>query len=204
MGIGAVLAWTLGATFALLYAAMSLLGLGYSHPRIRFKNGPLGSVGIVAIGQGVLGFLGGAAAAVPHGLPSPDAPWILGGVAAALFTTALYPLTQVFQVDADLARGDRTFAAHFGPRVVFRTSIVCFGLGAVAALPALRAHFPAGVTAGFLLFLALCIGFLVRWARRYDPESVRANHDRVFGFGLATSGAFLILIAWRLVERWRS
>src|SRR5215510_6977910 len=115
IAIGAVLAWKLGATFALLYSAMALLGLGYSHPRVRFKNGPLASVGIVALGQGGLGFLGGAAAAVPRGLPAPDAAWILGGVAATLFTTALYPLTQVFQIDADLARGDRTFAAHFGP-----------------------------------------------------------------------------------------
>ena len=203
MAIGAVLAWKLGATFALLYSAMALLGLGYSHPRVRFKNGPLASVGIVALGQGGLGFLGGAAAAVPRGLPAPGAAWILGGVAATLFTTALYPLTQVFQIDADLARGDRTFAVHFGPRIVFRTSITCFVLGAAAALPALRALFPAGVAAAFLLFLALCIAFLARWARRYDPQSVRANHDRVFGFGLATSGGFLLLIAWRLIDRWR-
>ena len=47
--------------------SIAALGIGYSHPRVRFKRHPLASLGVVAIGQGALGYLAGAAAAVPYG-----------------------------------------------------------------------------------------------------------------------------------------
>jgi 4-hydroxybenzoate polyprenyltransferase len=161
----------------------------------------LSSLLAVAFGQGVLGFVAGAAAAVRRGLPEVTPALVLGGVAAVLFTTGLYPLTQIFQVDEDLRRGDHTFAAHFGPRVVFRTAIVCFALGLVACLPAAQIVFTRQETWALIAALAALIGVLALWSRRFDPSRTLANHDRVLTLGLLTSGCFVALIVRHLWQR---
>ncbi|MFQ5600927.1 MAG: UbiA family prenyltransferase [Candidatus Krumholzibacteriia bacterium] len=198
---GAFLALLVSRTFAGIYAMMLFLGVGYSHPRVRFKDGPLSSLLVVALGQGALGFLGGAAAAVPRGLPAPTLELVPGGAAAVLLTTGLYPLTQVFQIDEDRRRGDRTFAVHFGPRIVFRTAIVCFALGTAAAFPAARSAFSALEAIVLVAGLGILVALLVLWSRRYDPADMLGNHDRVLVLGLLTSGSFVALIVWHLVQR---
>jgi 1,4-dihydroxy-2-naphthoate octaprenyltransferase len=201
MLLGAMLAPLGGAAFAAIYVAIMLLSIGYSHPRIRFKSNPASSLLVVACGQGVLGFAAGAVAAVRHGLPPPTRELLLGGAAATLLTTGLYPLTQVFQVEEDLSRGDRTFAAHVGPRGVFRTSLVCFTLALATALPAARTVFAPAETVVVAVALGLLIVILAHWARRFDPAAQMANHDRVLAIGLATSGCFVALIVRHLWER---
>ncbi len=200
---GAIASLWVSATFAAIYLCIALLGIGYSHPRVRFKRHPLASLGVVAIGQGALGYLAGAAAAVPRGLPPWNLALVCGGVAVVCFVTGLYPLTQVFQIDEDRARGDHTFAVRYGARAVFRTTLVGFGLGALFAVPAARRllhPLELGLLLAALAFLALTIA---RWAGRYDPRASIANHDRVFTVGIVTSASFLLLVLRHVLERGR-
>jgi 1,4-dihydroxy-2-naphthoate octaprenyltransferase len=203
MLLGAGLAPLVSGAFALVYTAIMLLAIGYSHPRIRFKRTPAASLAVVAFGQGALGFLAGAVVAVPSGLPplTPELLW--GGVAATLLTTGLYPLTQVFQVAEDLSRGDRTFAARYGPRGVFRAALACFALAAAAAVPAARSVFSSAETLLLVVALAALVVVLAAWSRKFDPARVVANHDRVFVLGAITSGSFVALVLRHLLERVR-
>jgi 4-hydroxybenzoate polyprenyltransferase len=201
MLLGALLAPLVGGAFAAIYVTIMLLSIGYSHPRTRFKNGPASSLLVVAFGQGMLGFAAGVAAAVRHGLPPAASTLLLGGAAATFLTTGLYPLTQVFQVEEDLARGDRTFAAHFGPRGVFRAAVACFALALVTALPAARTVFAPAETVVVAVALLLLIVLLAAWGRRFDPAAQIANHDRVLTVGIVTSGCFVALIVRHLWER---
>jgi 1,4-dihydroxy-2-naphthoate octaprenyltransferase len=201
MLLGAALAPRVSPTFAGIYVLIMLLSIGYSHPRVRFKDGPLSSLVVVAVGQGVLGFLAGAAVAVRRGLPPATPELLLGGAAATLLTTGLYPLTQVFQIEADLERGDRTFAAHFGPQVVFRTTLACFGAALVCAVPAARRVFTGLETAVLAVALALLVAGLWWWSRRFEPRALLRNHDRVLALGLVTSGSFVALIVRHLAAR---
>lgn len=201
MLLGAALALFVGFSFAAIYVAIMLLSIGYSHPRTRWKNGPASSLSVVAFGQGVLGFAAGVAAAAHRGWLPVTPALILGGAAATLLTTGLYPLTQVFQVEEDLARGDRTFAVRFGPRGVFRTTLACFALALLTALPAARTVFTPTETVVVALALLLLIVVLAIWARRFDPRTQLANHDRVLAIGLVTSGCFVALIVRHLWER---
>jgi 4-hydroxybenzoate polyprenyltransferase len=201
MLLGAMLAPGVGFWFAVVYVAIMLLSIGYSHPRTRWKNGAASSLAVVAFGQGMLGFAAGVTAAVRTGLPPLDPPLLLGGAAATLLTTGLYPLTQVFQIDEDLARGDHTFAVRFGPQGVFRTTLVCFALALLTALPAARTVFAAAETAVVAGALLMLIVLLALWARRFDPRAQLLNHDRVLAIGLVTSGCFVALIVRHLWER---
>jgi 4-hydroxybenzoate polyprenyltransferase len=111
------------------------------------------------------------------------------------------PLTQVFQIDEDRARGDHTFAVRFGPRAVFATTLCCFALALVAVLPAARSVFTPTEVALLGAALAALLVVLAWWARRYDPVARLTNHDRVLALGLVTSGCFLALILRHLIAR---
>jgi 4-hydroxybenzoate polyprenyltransferase len=201
MLLGALVAPCAGIAFAVIYVVIMLLSIGYSHPRTRFKNGAASSLLVVACGQGMLGYAAGVAAAVRHAAPHLTPALWLGGAAATLLTTGLYPLTQVFQVEEDLARGDHTFAAHAGPRGVFGTAIVCFALALAAAVPAARTVFAPAETIAVAGAMLLLIVALAAWARRCDPRAQLANHDRVLAVGMFTSGSFVALIVRHLWER---
>lgn len=203
MVVGAALSLLVSGTFAVVYVVIMLLSIGYSHPRVRFKRNPAASLLVVAVGQGALGFVAGATVAVPGGLPPLTPPLFWGGVSASLLVTGLYPLTQVFQVQEDLARGDRTFAARFGPRGVFRATLACFALAVVAVIPAARSVFTRVETIVLVGALAVLIAVLAFWSRRFDPARVMANHDRVLVLGVVTSASFVSMIVWHLVERAR-
>lgn len=201
MATGAVTAPWVSWPFACVYVTIAALSIAYSHPRWRWKNGPASSLAVVACGQGVLGFTAGALAAAAPGWPRPTPALLCGGIAATLLTTGLYPLTQVFQIHDDAARGDRTFAVRFGPRAVFRTTLACFAAAIAFTVPAARAVFaPLEVTLLLAALVALWIA-IASWSRHYDPRATIANHDRVFGLGLVTSAAFVVLIIRHLAAR---
>ena len=111
---GAALAPLIGWVFAAAYVALWGLSTAYSHPRIRWKRSPWRSTLAIVGGQGGAGWvLGWTAAGGRPPLAASDL-WSLGAACAAV--AAFCPLTQVYQVEADAARGDRTLAAALGPR----------------------------------------------------------------------------------------
>lgn len=193
---GFVLALYVGLPFAALYVAIVVLSVAYSHPRFRLKGKPLGSLLVVAFGQGTAGFVAGFLAS--------GAPWSsagglrlgLGAAVTTLATVGLYPLTQLYQVEEDAARGDRTFAVAFGAEASFWFSLGCLG-AAGACLVALLSTFGApDALLGGLGFAGLIAG-LLRWRSRYRSE-VAGNFKAVHATQLCVSVATLSYVALRL------
>src|SRR5690606_21881344 len=111
-------------------------------------------------------------------LALPGMAWA-GIVAVTAVTTGFYPITQIYQIDEDVARGDLTFAAWAGPRRAFAFALVFMAAGSVALAPPVYAVFGPFITAGLMAF---CIGLLLvlaRWGHRYDPSDVIGNFRRV-------------------------
>lgn len=198
--VGALAAFAVGAAFGLVYIAGLLLGLGYSHPRTRWKARPWASLLVVAFGQGVLGCLTGYLAAGGR-LEEAGTRRVVEGVAVAtLFTTCLYPLTQVYQIEEDRARGDRTFAVAFGPAACFGVST---GGAALAGLLLLAWGWRTLSPAEALFAAASALGaagYLAAWSRRYRPEEVERNYARVMAIGYATALALGLLILGHLLS----
>ena len=186
-----------GWRMALLGLALLLMGVAYSHPRWRWKAYPLGSLLTVTIGQGLLPFFMGVEASAGHltevGL------WetlFLAGT-SALIITGLYPLTQVYQIEEDRKRGDRTFAVRFGPDRVFLLTRLLVGAGLLLLAYILLT---GSVFHSFWIWV-LPVGyggfwFAVRaWSQRFRKQTPYQNHDWAFGISLGMSGllwAFLI------------
>ena len=117
----------------LLYA---VLGVMYSHPSTRLKARPFGSWAVVMFGQGALGSLAGVVATGTAQVTA-EAAWGLAG--AALLVGAIYPLTQIFQVEEDAARGDHTAAMVLGRRGTSAAVIALSVMGALCMALSARA-----------------------------------------------------------------
>lgn len=184
---GFVLAPLVSWPFALAYGALWAIFTAYSHPRTRWKRWPWVSTAAIVGGQGGLGFALGWFAA--DGAPADAASgWGLLVVCAGV--AALYPLTQLYQLDADAARADRTLAAVLGVGGTFQWVTAGFAVVAGAAwalaLPGLA----------FYAFLAALGAAVVGLAR---PSGWVPTHRWVMRVAYINSTIFLLYLAvnWR-------
>ena len=187
---GILFAVPAGGAFLLLYALAAGWTAAYSHPATRWKAGPVTSALAIALGQGAVGFAAGWAAAAPLSI----APTLSAGAASAALTAlGLYPLTQVYQVEEDRARGDRTLAVTLGPASALRLGSLCLlAGGAVAAwVAARRFGVPDGAAVG-LGYLLLILG-QERIARTIARPGLYRRAMRLLNAGTA---GFLLFLGW--------
>ncbi len=191
-------AFFVNPTFLTIYLAIAILGLAYSHPAIRLKARPLVSLATVAVGQGVLASLGGWASAQPD-LSTVDPFGWLGILGATLATLGFYPITQTYQIEEDLNRGDLTFAAWAG-----RSRALAFSIGVQAiggALLAITVAQRLGLTQAALVagFYAVFLITLGRNVSRFPEMSVAEQHGRVMTLNTVMSGGFTLLLAFNMI-----
>ncbi len=200
--IGVGLAALVNLPFLLIYSTITLMGAAYSHPSLRWKAHPIGGLLTVAIGQGILAGLGGWVSAfpawnAPHGLA-----W-LGIIAVALITTGFYPITQIYQVEEDLARGDRTFAAWAGACGTFGFTIGTLGSAALLLIWVMAQLFAGWQVLLVASFYVALLGAIIHWSIHYEPNAIIANFRRVMRIYTITSSGFLLYLALQLLLRSR-
>lgn len=199
MTAGQLLAFLLPAAFAAVYAVCFGLSVAYSVPPLRLKS-VAGADWIVNMwGFGTLTPYAGWAAT---GLPLDPARGMVLLAFCPLFA-ALYPLTQLYQLDEDLRRGDRTLATVLGVRGSLTTALV-------AAAAAFVLFAAAGVRAGWrtaggdlwrwgglAVALAAWALVLVPWRRSWagwDPRGHERGMYRALGAWAVTDLA--VVLAW--------
>lgn len=190
MAVGAALTWRLPVTYRALYLLCAAMSVAYSVPPFRLKA--------VAGMDWVINMLG-------FGTLTPFAAWAIAGVplrghdALVLWSftplfAALYPLTQLYQMDEDRARGDRTLALRLGVAgslaVACIAATIAFGLLAIAAWQtgwqdsAIQRWSALGIAA------AAWLAVLVPWYRNARVWST-LEHQR---------GMYHALAAWALTD----
>lgn len=193
-GLGLVLAAFADARFLAAYLISGLLFYLYSSPRHRWKGRPWPSLFAIGVSTGSCSLLMGFFAAGGAGLP-PSV--LLAALGVALVLLSKYPLSQVYQVEEDARRGDRTFALAFGMRGVRRLYLSCYGAGlALCALglfrlsPALSAIFvAAGLGMGVLVYSRL---------RRLSGRS--SEYETVMRIKFLASGLFVAFLLLALTR----
>jgi len=182
---GQALACLLPAAYRIDYAVCFLLSLLYSAPPARLKA-VAGLDWIVNMwGFGTLTPLAGWAA-TGRGLGA--LPSLVLGAFCPLFA-GLYPLTQLYQLDEDRRRGDRTLALRLGERRSLALALGCTGLAFGLFGAAAWVGQGAGWAAALLLPLAAWVAVLVPWYRGEPWTS--AAHQR---------GMYRALGAWALTD----
>jgi 4-hydroxybenzoate polyprenyltransferase len=192
MGVGQILAFLLAEPYPMLYAVCFVLSVAYSVPPLRLKA--------VAGADWLINMWG-------FGTLTPAAGWAATGIAVdparglvllafcPLFA-ALYPLTQLYQVEEDTRRGDRTLACVLGIRRSLSAALAAATLAfAIFAAAGHRAGWRAGPQdlwrwGGLLLALGAWAAVLVPWRRRWSRLGA-ADHQR---------GMYRALGAWAVTD----
>jgi lycopene elongase/hydratase (dihydrobisanhydrobacterioruberin-forming) len=188
---GQAIALALPRGFVIAYAICFAMSVLYSVPPIRLKAVAGADWIINMIGFGTLTpYAGWALSRVP--LTHAGA-WALGGF-APLFA-ALYPLTQIYQLDEDRARGDRTLAIALGVRWSLGASIAAVVVAFACFVKAARLssnHIGGDVHAAFALGVAavMWLAVLIPWIVR-GSGLPPAAHKR---------GMYAALMAWAVTD----
>jgi 1,4-dihydroxy-2-naphthoate octaprenyltransferase len=192
--------------FGLLVGLGVIFSVAYSHPRWRWKERPLYAAIFVFVGQGVLGVLWGWAAAtsVEGALGALAIHWprdglkILAVLSAACWTLGFYPLTGVYQIDADGQRGIQTLAVALGLTGCFVfTAIVASigGLGIWVVLLIQSAYLVMAISAIYMLGAAVYTWRWYRHCARLTPrDNQRILMRLAYANGLVFSVLFLTLV----------
>jgi 4-hydroxybenzoate polyprenyltransferase len=194
---GLALTWTFPAPWPWLYGACVLMSIAYSMPPLRLKAVGGADWLINMVGFGILTpWAGWAITGRPLSLP--DA--LLLGAFGPLFA-AFYPLTQLYQMDEDRARGDQTMVIRLGARRALAVALVAAALAfAMIAAAAVLAEW---TTDGWLRWASLgvavlaWIAVLVPWYQDGAGWSTREHQRGMYhalGAWALTDAA--VLIAW--------
>jgi lycopene elongase/hydratase (dihydrobisanhydrobacterioruberin-forming) len=199
MGAGEILAFRLPAPFPMIYAVCFILSLAYSMPPLRLKA-VAGADWIINMwGFGTLTPYAGWAAT---GLPIDTARGLVLLGFCPLFA-ALYPLTQLYQLEEDTRRGDRTLACVLGAR---RSLTASLGAAALAFLLLAAAGARAGWRTGgsdpwrwggLAVALASWAAVLVPWRLGYarmTPDDHQRGMYRALGAWAVTD--LVVVLAW--------
>jgi 4-hydroxybenzoate polyprenyltransferase len=192
MVAGQVAALALPSTFGAVYALCFVLSVLYSVPPFRLKAVAGADWLINMAGFGTLTPLAGWAAT---GRPLDTTSAMVLLAFCPLFA-ALYPLTQLYQIDEDRRRGDRTLALMLGPRRSLDVALVATGaaflLLAWAARRSPWAGSPGAEWRWAALALALLAWLVVLGPWRASAERrAPAEHQR---------GMYLALGAWAVTD----
>ena len=195
---GQGLALLLPRGFAIAYAICFAMSMLYSVPPARLKAVAGADWIINTIGFGTLTPYAGWALSA-HALTVAGA-WALGGF-APLFA-ALYPLTQLYQLDQDRARGDRTLAIALGVRgslvLALVAAAIAFACFAHAASLASTAHGAAMGAIALTIAAGAWLVVLGRWIARapaMHPEAHKRGMYAALGAWALTDLAVLLAVA---------
>ncbi len=177
MACGCILAWWfLPRAYTWAIVACTILSVLYSVPPVRLKAVAGADLLINMIGYGALTFAAGALATDLAATSDPALArrcWLLAGSFGMLFG-AFYPMTQIYQIPEDAARGDQTLALRLGPvrSLIFSLVciVLCFGLQGLALM-----NRPSGAPSyswipvlSIVGNLGIWAGFTLDWLRRHE------------------------------------
>lgn len=192
---GLLIALPQGMLFSAIYVVSMILFWLYSSPLTRWKGKPLRSLIAIGISTGTGSLLLGYLAAGSELIPLPVAS---ASVGVALIVLSLYPISQIYQLDEDRQRGDRTFAAEYGFMGILRFFEVVFLGGLILiSLAMLNEYRWLGV---IFLVIGAGTGFLVRTkivSLRAEPD----DYQTVMRIKMGTSLAFVVFLLIILFAR---
>ncbi|MBK7702354.1 MAG: UbiA prenyltransferase family protein [bacterium] len=182
MAAGLIPALLVSPRFAGVTAACILLSVVYSHPATRWKGVPGLDLAVNMVGYGagttLAGLLAGqAAAGLPDAWPGGSGLMLAGGF--ALLFGSFYPMTQLYQIEADRARGDRTLATALGATRSLDLALL-LAVGAAALLFGAQGRLRAVPQLILGLSLTMWILAAAAWRMRATRLTPRQHEARMY------------------------
>lgn len=173
-GLALVLSAWMGTWFLVFVAGYILASRLYSFRGIRLKKFPVTGFLIVFIFQGAWVFCGNVLALSYYEIFLDPAVY-LAAIASSLMVGTVYPVTQIYQHDADRKDGVNTLSMLLGYKGTFIFSALMF-MGALICMY-LSFHFKNAAENFWLFMLVMAPGaaYFVYWAIRSFSDSAHVN-----------------------------
>jgi len=193
--LGVLISWT----FTLMILIYGLVSKAYSHPLIRLKKYPW--IGWLTIGlfQGFFTFITVYIGISGDGLSDIAGTSVM--IPAALTSLLLwgsYPMTQVYQHEEDLRRGDISLSLRLGINGTFLFTAVFFSLANAAFFAYFYSFYHLGTALLFEAFLLPVLIFFIYWFLQVQKDDRRADFKHTMNLNLISSvcmnGFFLLLL----------
>lgn len=197
--VALVLAYLISWLFSFLLLVFIIMSRMYSYRGIRLKKYPVTGFLVVFLFQGGYVFLMTLSAVSDQYLP---ALFTLGNllcmVISSLFIGSMYPLTQIYQHEADRKDGVKSLSYLLGYKGTFIFSALLFAAASALLFYYLgsRSHYTALIL--FVLLIIPVVIFLSKWFGRVSRNSRYADFENTMKANLLSSTSmnlfFLILI----------
>jgi len=174
--IAIALGYLINIDFAIMLLIYGLVSKAYSHPSVRLKKYPYLSWGVAGFFQGCFTFLMAYA-----GLNNFSLDLILNSsvLQPALLTSAIlwgsYPMTQIYQHDEDINRGDETLSYKLGIKGTFHFTAVMFTLATSAFFVYFGFNYSVKYSIAFILAMLPVLSYFLFWYYKVSKDSSNAD-----------------------------
>jgi len=199
--VAVILSFFISWPFALGILLYILASRAYSYRGIRLKKYPFAGYLTVVIFQGAVTYW-----LVYHGCHEPVTLQVPGSgmLAASLLIGGFYPLTQVYQHEADAKDGVKSISRRLGYRGTFIFTAIVYTM----ALMVLAYHFFYELDGDKFIVLATCmlpvLVYFFIWARKVWKNVSAASFANTMRMNLlasvCTNTGFLILVIWKITS----
>lgn len=186
MGSGLWFSLKVSNFFTVLYMISFFLFWAYSSPVLRWKGRPFLSLFTIGISTGSNSFLMGVLAL---GNEIEMEHWITS-VGVACMLTAMYPVSQLFQMEEDSKRGDITFTIRYGKKGILWLFLGLNSLGTLFVSYGLSRF---SMILAFLFPVISAIPTVIVYQRLNHLKGEMSEYDKVMTLKYVMSFSFVLL-----------
>jgi 1,4-dihydroxy-2-naphthoate octaprenyltransferase len=165
--------------FAMMLFIYGIVSKAYSHPVVRLKKMPIVGWFIAGLFQGAFTFLMCYIGINQFSLETLWRPEVL---TPALLTTLMlwgnYPMTQIYQHEEDVKRGDVTLSARLGIRGTFHFTALVFSLAVAGFILYFWYYHQVKYVVLMLVFLAPVLVYFGIWYIQTRQNELHANYQK--------------------------
>jgi 1,4-dihydroxy-2-naphthoate octaprenyltransferase len=164
----------LNNTYALFVTGFIIASRLYSNRKVRFKKFPVLGFLVVFIFQGAWVFYSNFFALSPD-TALLSSPIVFSGIASSFFIATIYPLTQIYQHEADKKDGVKTLSMLLGKKGTFIFAALMFSLSTLFIYLAFYKNEARYIFWLFNIVMLPSTLYFLFWARRSFKNPVHVN-----------------------------
>lgn len=187
--------------FAVMLLVYGLVSKAYSHPSIRLKKYPFAGWITVVLFQGLFTFAMSYAGINKFGFEN-LVQWkvVFPGLLTSLMFFATYPMTQVYQHEEDVKRGDITMSVRLGVRGTFVFAMLFFTLASAGFIYYFVTTFSALYAVVFLITQSPVVLFFLFWFAAVLRDPTNADHKSTMRLNFISSLCLNIFFTFLFVH----
>lgn len=183
--IGLIISTLIMPIFGLIFLFSILLFWIYSGPTFRFKGKPLSSFLVIGVGTvfntTILGYLMAGGIGLPAEL-------IISAVGSSFLILSMYPVSQAYQTEEDVRRGDVTFAVRYGIKGVKINFHILFLIGLIL----LSCSFLFNLYLGIATFISGTMVYFFIWQKVKKISGEQSEYKSIMRLKYVSGMVFTI------------